>query len=66
MLGLDRATPSAVDVASRKGESIRTSVRCLFDRARVSAMLGGVGLALREWTTDPADTYVVALATPKV
>jgi hypothetical protein len=29
-------------------------------------MVGGVGLALRQWTTDPDDTYVVALATPAV
>jgi len=58
--------PGVCDVRLRKGESIQTSVRCLFDRARVSAMLGGVGLARREWTTDPGDTYVVALATPEV
>jgi L-histidine N-alpha-methyltransferase len=55
--------PGMGDVRFRKGESIRTSVRCVFDRARVTAMLGGVGLALRQWTTDPAATYVVALAT---
>lgn len=58
--------PGVCDVRLRKGESIRTSVRCLFDRARVAAMMGGVGLALRQWTTDPGDSYVVALATPTV
>jgi L-histidine N-alpha-methyltransferase len=58
--------PGVCNVRLRKGESIRTSVRCLFDRARVAAMVGGVGLALRQWTTDPDDTYVVALATPAV
>ena len=55
--------PGIGDVRFKKGESVRTSVRCVFDRARVSAMMGGVGLALREWTTDPGATYVVALAT---
>ena len=56
--------PGVCDVRFRKGESIRTSVRCVFDRTRVSAMLGGVGLMLRQWTTDAASTYAVALATP--
>ena len=56
--------PGVGDVRFRKGESIRTSVSCVFDRSRVSAMLTGVGLALREWTTDDAGTYVVALAAP--
>ena len=55
--------PGIGDVRFRKGESVRTSVRCVFDRARVSAMMAGVGLTLREWTTDPGATYVVALAT---
>ena len=58
--------PGVCDVRFRKGESIRTSVRCVFDRTRVSAMLGGVGLVLRHWTTDAVSTYAVALATPAV
>ena len=58
--------PGVCDVRFRKGESIRTSVRCVFDRTRVSAMLGGVGLMLRYWTTDAASTYAVALAIPAV
>ena len=60
----DLALPGVCDVRFRKGESIRTSVSCVFDRARVAAMLSGVGLALRDWTTDPAGSYVVALAVP--
>jgi L-histidine Nalpha-methyltransferase len=55
--------PGIGDVRFRKGESVRTSVRCVFDRARVSAMMAGVGLMLRGWATDPGETYVVALAT---
>ena len=61
-----------VDVAGvcavrlRKGESIRTSVRCVFERNRVAAMLTGVGLALRNWNSDAEGRYVVALAAPAV
>ena len=58
--------PDLCDVQLRKGESIRTSVRCTFERGRVSAMMAGVGLALREWTTDPEARFVVALASPAV
>jgi L-histidine N-alpha-methyltransferase len=50
----------------RKGESIRTSVSCTFDRRRVTAMLAGVGLTLRDWTTDAHGRFVVTLATPAV
>jgi len=62
----DVAVPGVCDVRFKKGESIRTSVRSRFDRNRVSAMMAGVGLALREWTTDIEGRYVVALATPAV
>jgi uncharacterized SAM-dependent methyltransferase len=56
--------PGVCDVRFKKGESIRTSVSCVFDRSRVSAMLGGVGLRLEDWTTDRDSQYVVALAVP--
>ena len=56
--------PGVCDVRLRKGESIRTSVNCTFDRNRVTAMMAGVGLALRQWTTDAPGQFVVALATP--
>ena len=58
--------PGVCDIRFRKGESIRTSVSCIFDRARVSAMLAGVGLTLRQWKTDAEARFVVALATPAV
>jgi uncharacterized SAM-dependent methyltransferase len=58
--------PGVCTIRLRKGESIRTSVRCLFDRNRVAAMLTGVGLTLRDWTSDAEGQYVVALATPAV
>ena len=58
--------PGVCDVRFRKGESIRTSVSCYFDRNRVTAMLAGVGLSLREWTTDLDSRFVVALAVPAV
>jgi L-histidine N-alpha-methyltransferase len=63
---LDVRVPGVCDVRLRKGESIRTSVSCRFERNRVAAMMAGVGLALREWTTDGEGRYVVALATPAV
>jgi L-histidine N-alpha-methyltransferase len=58
--------PGVCTVRLRKGESIRTSVRCVFDRNRVAAMLTGVGLTLRHWDTDAEGRYVVALAAPAV
>jgi len=58
--------PGVCAVRLRKGESIRTSVRCVFERNRVAAMLAGVGLALRHWNSDAEGRYVVALAAPAV
>lgn len=58
--------PGVCAVRFKKGESIRTSVSCVFDRNRVAAMLAGVGLALHDWTTDAEGRFVVALATPAV
>jgi len=58
--------PGVCAVRLRKGESIRTSVRCVFDRNRVAAMLTGVGLSLRNWNSDAEGRYVVALAAPAV
>ena len=63
---LEAEVPGVCPVRFRKGESIRTSVSCRFDRNRVAAMMAGVGLALREWTTDAESRYAVALATPAV
>jgi uncharacterized SAM-dependent methyltransferase len=58
--------PGVCAVRLRKGESIRTSVRCVFERNRVAAMLAGVGLILRHWNSDAERRYVVALAAPAV
>jgi L-histidine N-alpha-methyltransferase len=63
---LEAAVPGVCPVRFRKGESIRTSVSCRFERNRVAAMMAGVGLTLRDWTTDAESRYVVALATPAV
>jgi L-histidine N-alpha-methyltransferase len=63
---VDVSVPGVCDVRFRKGESIRTSVSCCFDRPRVAAMLAGVGLGLHEWTTDSESSWVVALARPAV
>lgn len=63
---LDVELPGICAIRIKKGESIRTSVRCAFDRNRIAAMMAGVGLTLREWTTDADGRYVVALATPAV
>lgn len=58
--------PGVCAIRLRKGESIRTSVRCMLDRTRVAAMLTGVGLSLRNWNSDAEGRYVVALAAPAV
>jgi len=63
---IDVTLPGVCDVRFRKGESIRTSVSCRFDRNRVTAMMAGVGLALREWTEDSDRRFVVALSSPAV
>jgi uncharacterized SAM-dependent methyltransferase len=62
----DIEVPGVCDIRLRKGESIRTSVSCRFDRHRVSAMMAGVGLTLREWMPDASARFAVALATPAV
>jgi Histidine-specific methyltransferase, SAM-dependent len=48
----------------RAGESIRTAVDRKFDRARIAAMLGGVGLELASWITDDAARHAIAVAVP--
>ena len=58
--------PGVSDVRFRKGDSIRTSVSCTFERHRLSAMMAGVGLMLREWATDAESRFAVALATTAV
>ena len=55
--------PGVADVRFKRGESIRTSVSCTFERHRLSAMMAGVGLTLREWVTDARSRFAVALAT---
>jgi uncharacterized SAM-dependent methyltransferase len=61
---LEVDVPGICAVRFRKGESIRTSVSCVFDRSRVAAMMAGVGLRLAEWARDTTGRYVVALSTP--
>jgi L-histidine N-alpha-methyltransferase len=59
----DVRIPGVADIRLKKGESIRTSVSCTFERPRLSAMMSGVGLTLREWSADPRSRFAVALAT---
>ena len=61
---LDVDVPGVCAVRFRKGESIRTSVSCVFDQNRVGAMMAGVGLRLANWTSDTTGRYAVALSTP--
>ena len=63
---LDVDLPGVCAVRFRKGESIRTSVSCVFDRNRVAAMMAGVGLGLAEWMLDATGGYVIAVATPAI
>jgi L-histidine N-alpha-methyltransferase len=51
-------------LAIGRGESLRTAVDCKYERARVDAMLAGVGLALDEWTTDARARVALAIASP--
>ena len=61
---IDLHVPGVCAVRFRKGESIRTSVSCVFDRNRVAAMMAGVGLSLAEWALDGTGGYVIAVSTP--
>ena len=61
---LEAKIPGVCDVRLRKGESIRTAVSCTFDRARLTAMLGGVGLSVRGWEQAEDDRIAVAVACP--
>jgi len=63
---LDVDLPGVCAVRFRKGESIRTSVSCVFDRNRVAAMMAGVGLSLAEWMLDATGGYVIAVAIPAI
>jgi L-histidine N-alpha-methyltransferase len=58
--------PGVCAIRLKRGESIRTSVSCRFEQNRVAAMMAGVGLTLRHWSTDTAGRFVVALAGPTV
>ncbi len=46
------------------GESIRTEVSCKYDRASVTTLLAGAGLALVDWATDERGWFALSLATP--
>jgi hypothetical protein len=48
----------------RKGDSIRTSVHCKYDRGRLTAMLAGVGLRVDGWFEDPAGRCALVVAGP--
>jgi L-histidine N-alpha-methyltransferase len=51
-------------LAIGRGESLRTAIDCKYERARVEAMLAGVGLTLDDWTTDPRRRVALATASP--
>jgi len=52
----------AAELTLRRGESVRTAVHCVYDRGRLTAMLGGVGLRLAEWAADEGGGFALALA----
>ncbi|MFP5253789.1 MAG: L-histidine N(alpha)-methyltransferase [Actinomycetes bacterium] len=54
-----------LDIRLEAGEEIRTEISAKFRRDGVSAELRRAGLGLREWWTDPAGDYALALASPE-
>lgn len=54
------AIPLTVEIDAN--ESIRTEISCKFTRETTSEMLLEAGLRLREWRTDPAELFGLALA----
>lgn len=55
-----------LDLRLEDGEEIRTEISAKFRRDRIGADLHRAGLRLREWWTDPAGDYALALASPEV
>lgn len=52
-----------LDVDFAGGEELRTEISCKFTREGVETAFSAAGLTLRQWHTDPADHFAVALAT---
>ena len=63
VLGLEAQPGNSVrPLPDHQTDAVASS--CTFDRNRVSAMMGGVGLSLCQWATDAEARFVVAVATP--
>ncbi len=54
-----------LDVEFVAGEEMRTEISSKFRRGRVEAELGGAGLELVEWWTDPAGDFALSLSRPR-
>jgi uncharacterized SAM-dependent methyltransferase len=54
--------PGAEPVPLRRGELVRTSVQCCYDRTMLESMLRGVGLCLDEWHESTDATHALAVA----
>lgn len=46
------------------GESVRTEISCKYDRPTLERMFSAAGLTLRQWRTDPADWFALAVGAP--
>jgi L-histidine Nalpha-methyltransferase len=50
-----------VDLALAPGDEIRTEISCKYTREALETSLGGTGLILDEWRTDPEALFALAL-----
>jgi uncharacterized SAM-dependent methyltransferase len=53
--------PDEDAIVLRRGETIRTAVSCIHDRASLGAMLAGVGLSIERWMIGTNGEHAVAL-----
>ena len=52
---------AAIEMSFRPGDEIRTEISCKYTRRTLELVLGGTGLALAEWRTDPKSLFAIAL-----
>jgi L-histidine N-alpha-methyltransferase len=58
-----RVPAAGLDLAFEAGEEIRTEISCKYTRGSFEALLGGTGLGLDRWYTDPENLFALALLT---
>jgi L-histidine N-alpha-methyltransferase len=56
-----RVPAAGLTVTLRAGDEIRTELSCKYTRESFAARLGGTGLVLERWITDPERLFASAL-----